>query len=522
MGTYLNPGNTQFQKAINNNPYVDKSGLLAELNRIINTNDCFVCISRPRRFGKTMAANMLSAYYGCEHDTAGMFAGLEIENHPSFRQHLNKYNVVFINMVEMINRSTVREMISRIEKVLSKEFQKAYPDVPMDPDMTFVDYLKSIHQATGIGMVVIIDEWDCIFRENQNNQKAQKEYLEFLRDFLKDKPYISLAYMTGILPIKKYGSHSALNMFNEFSMTSPKQFDRFVGFTADEVRGLCDRYGMDFSEMSAWYDGYSFPRVPSVFNPRSVVAALSSRSYGNYWTRTETYEALKVYIDMDTDGLRGDIVRLLAGDKVMIESDSFTNDMVTFAVKDDVLTLLVHLGYLGFLENTNEVFVPNKEIRDEFMTSIRMSKWDEVMNAVKISDSLLRATWDGDAAAVAALVEEAHQETSHLTYNDENALAYTVSLAYYSARQYYSIIREMPSGKGYADMIFLPVRSHPDKPAMVIELKWDKSAQGAIKQIKDKNYPAALKGHTGQLLLVGINYDKDTKVHTCEIEEHTG
>ncbi|MDR1766543.1 MAG: ATP-binding protein, partial [Lachnospiraceae bacterium] len=372
---------------------------------------------------------------------------------------------------------------------------------------------------TGIGMVVIIDEWDCIFRLNPNDDEAQKDYLDFLRDFLKDKPYISLAYMTGILPIKKYGVHSALNMFDEFSMTSPKQFDRFVGFTADEVRGLCDRYGMDFSEMSAWYDGYSFPRIPSVFNPRSVVAALSSQSYGNYWTRTETYEALKVYIDMDTDGLRKDIVRLLAGGQVTVDADKFTNDMVTFRSKGDVLTLLVHLGYLGYLGDSGEVFIPNREISGEFVTAMESPWYDGIAKAVKASLDLLRATWGGDAAAVAALVEEAHQETSHLTYNDENALAYTVSLAYYTARQYYSIIREMPSGKGYADMIFLPLRSHPDKPAMVVELKWNKSAQGAINQIKDKNYPAVLKGHTGQLLLVGINYDKDTKTHTCEIED---
>ncbi|MDR1764628.1 MAG: AAA family ATPase, partial [Lachnospiraceae bacterium] len=186
MGTYLNPGNAQFQKAINNNPYVDKSGLLAELNKKINTNDCFVCVSRPRRFGKTMAANMLSAYYGCGSDTAGMFAGLEIENHPSFRQHLNKYNVIFLNMADMIRRSSASDMISRIERSLTHEFSKAYPDIQAELYETFIDYLKAVYEETGIGMVVIIDEWDCIFRLNPNDDEAQKDYLDFLRDFLKD------------------------------------------------------------------------------------------------------------------------------------------------------------------------------------------------------------------------------------------------------------------------------------------------------------------------------------------------
>ncbi|MDR1765616.1 MAG: ATP-binding protein [Lachnospiraceae bacterium] len=519
MGIYLDPGTTPFRKVINNNPYVDKSGMISELNKVINTNDCHVCISRPRRFGKTMAAHMLSAYYSCGSDSADMFAGLEIENDPSFRTHLNKYHVIFLNMARFVSESAdTKQMVAMIKERLTREFMQTYPDIEVGPATGFTDCLELVYQATGIGMVVIIDEWDCVFRELQNDASAHKDYLNFLRDFLKDQPYVSLAYMTGILPIKKYGVHSALNMFAEFSMTSPKQFDRFIGFTSEEVKGLCDRYGMDFSEMSAWYDGYRFPHAPSVFSPRSVVAALSSRSFGNYWTRTETYEALKIYIDMGYDGLREGIVRLLAGGRVAINPDRFTNDMVTFTGKDDVMTLLVHLGYLGYLVESGEVFIPNREISGEFVTALESPWYTGIADAVNDSLDLLVATWGADAATVASLIEKAHRETSHLTYNDENALAYTVSLAYYAARQFYTIIREMPSDKGYADMIFLPLRSHPDKPAMVIELKWDQTAQGAIRQIKDRNYPAALEGHAGQLLLVGINYDKDTKTHTCEIE----
>jgi hypothetical protein len=304
-------------------------------------------------------------------------------------------------------------------------------------------------------------------------------------------------------------------------MISPKQFDRFVGFTEEEVRDICSRYDMDYGEMAAWYDGYRFPNAPSVFNPRSVAAAVSSKVYENHRARTETYEALKIYIDMDFDGLRESIVCMLAGEKVRVRTDNFTNDMVTFQRKDDVLTLLVHLGYLGYLTESGEVFIPNKELNDEFVTAIESLKWGGVVKALNVSEDLLDATWRKDAKAVADYIEAAHNETSHLTYSDENALAYTVSLAYYTARQYYTIVREMPAGKGFADMIFLPGPSHADKPAMVVELKWNRTAKGAIKQIKDRNYPATLEGYEGKILLVGINYRKDTKKHTCVIETYS-
>jgi hypothetical protein len=376
VGTYLNPGIKQFAEAAGFRYYVDKSGIIAELNKVVETPSKYVCVSRPRRFGKTITANMLSAYYGRGADSAALFDGLAVAADPSFGKHLNKYNVIFLNMAEfLIENKTVQGMAGAIKSELASEFADAYPGVRTQRGDSFSKRLNTVFQATGIGNVVIIDEWDCVFREKKNDAAAQREYLDFLRLFLKDQPYVSLAYMTGILPIKKYGSHSALGMFDEFSMTSPKQFDRFIGFTAEEVQALCRAHGMDFAEMSAWYDGYRFPNAPSVFNPRSVVAALSSKSYDSYWTRTETYEALKVYIDMDFDGLRESVVRLLAGDRVVVNTGRFTNDMVTFQKKDDVLTLMVHLGYLGYLGESGEAFIPNKEISGEYVNAIESPRW---------------------------------------------------------------------------------------------------------------------------------------------------
>lgn len=325
--------------------------------------------------------------------------------------------------------------------------------------------------------------------------------------------------MTGILPIKKYGTHSALNMFSEFSMTDAGPLAEFVGFTEQEVRELCDTYQMDFEECKAWYDGYRFNEVGSIYSPRSVVQSMMLHKYNTYWNQTETFEALKVYIDMNFDGLREAVISLMAGACRKIDTANFANDMTTFRDMEDVLTLLVHLGYLGYDFDTSSVFIPNQEIRKEYANAIRAGGWESIANAIKASDGLLEATLSMNAEAVAKGIESAHMETSHLSHNDENALSYTLSLAYYTARQKYVVVRELPAGKGFADLVFLPKPRYADLPALILELKWNQDAKATIEQIKARQYAHALEGYEGRLLLVGISYDKTTRKHACKIEE---
>jgi hypothetical protein len=325
--------------------------------------------------------------------------------------------------------------------------------------------------------------------------------------------------MTGILPVKKYGTHSALNIFDEYSMTDPRQLAKFIGFTEDEVKALCDEYQMDFQEAKCWYDGYRFKGAEHIYNPMSVVKAMLFDEYQSYWTRTETYEALKIYIDMNYDGLKEDVVSLLGGENRKVNVSRFENDMTTFHSKDDILALLVHLGYLAYDKLQKEVFIPNYEVREEFVNAMDGSKWSEVVKSLQLSEELLEATWRMDGEAVAAGIDAVHQEmTSILNYNNENALSCVINLAYYSTRQMYTVFREFPTGKGFADVVFLP-RKNTDKPAIVVELKWDKSAEGAIKQIKEKEYGKEFESYAGEVLLVGINYDKESKMHTCIIEQ---
>ena len=337
---------------------------------------------------------------------------------------------------------------------------------------------------------------------------------------MKDQAYVALAYMTGILPVKKYGQHSALNMFWEHSMTDQFALEEFTGFTEEEVRILCRQYDMDEAEISNWYDGYRFRRFQHIYNPRSVVSAMKNRVLSNYWTSTETYEALKIYMEMDFDGLRGDIVRMLGGECVRVNPFSFQNDMSTFHTKDDVLTLLIHLGYLAFDAEKKEVFIPNKEIMGEFENAMSVGGWPEIMRILQASEKLLEATLRGDAESVARGLDLAHMEASSiLAYNDENSLSCAIGLAYYSARKDYRLIREFPTGRGFADLVFLPLPS-VRKPAIVVKLKWDKSADAALRQIRERKYIHALEGYSGEILLVGVNYDRKNpdQPHSCVIE----
>lgn len=534
MGIYLNPGARKFEMARASEIYVDKSGLITCLNKVIGTSSRFVCVSRPRRFGKSMAADMISAYYDRTMNASELFDGLEIVHDESFSVHANQYDVIVLNMQEFLsNSASMDELIAMVKRYILKELIRAYPsDDYLDMTklaLTMNDIFASTHRQ----FVILIDEWDSIFREYRERKEEQEKYLDFLRDWLKDKSYIALAYMTGILPIKKYGTHSALNMFAEYSMINAGGIAKYTGFTEGEVKSLCEKYHMSFDETKAWYDGYRLEQtieqpkdgkrteIIEIYSPRSVVSSMIEGKFAPYWNQTESFEALRIYIDMNFDGLRDDIIAMMSGESKKIDIRSFTNDMVTFNTADDVMTLLVHLGYLGYDSRSESVFIPNHEIMREYVTATATSRWSEIINSVKKSDELLTATWAMDAARVAEGIENAHFETSHIQYNDENALSYTLSLAYYAARQYYTMIREMPAGNGFADIIYVPRRKYADKPAMIAELKWNKDADTAIRQIKEKKYVKALDGYVGDVLLIGIDYDKKTRKHECKIEKLT-
>lgn len=520
MGFYLNPGNEGFRRAVRSRIYVDKTGLIEYTNQCLNTEQQFICVSRPRRFGKSMALNMLAAYYSRGCDSRELFLGRRIEECQSFEEHLNRYDVISLNMQQFLIGARNQEVTDYLEQEVLEELWESFGEVLSRRELGLADTLKRIYVKTGRQFIFLFDEWDCMMRERQESEELQRRYLDFLRNLLKDQPYVALAYMTGILPVKKYGQHSALNMFWEYSMTDQKALEEYTGFTEGEVKALCEQFDMDFDEAGSWYDGYQLKRFRHIYNPKSVVEAMICQDFSDYWTATETYDALKLYMDMDFDGLRSDVVRMLSGERVGVNTRSFRNDMRTFETKDDVLTLLIHLGYLGYDPKEREAFIPNKEIIEEFETAMSVGGWTEVVRILQASEQLLEDTLRGDEEDVARGLDLAHGEVSSiLTYNDENSLGCAIGLAYYSARKDYRMIRELPAGRGFANVAFLPL-PFSKKPALVVELKYDKSADAAVRQIKERKYVQALQGYGGEVLLVGINYDKDSrnKPHSCVIE----
>ena len=522
MGKYINIGNTGFQRA-RNGEYVDKSELISVVNKTLFTERCFSCVSRCRRFGKSMAAKMLYAYYDHSCDSRSLFADLQIANDPQFEQHMNKYPAIYLDMTDFISQGKSDDIVDKIDAALLDDVSKAYPDVPIEKSAGLMDYLLCVTIAKQEQFVFIIDEWDAICREYAPGTKGMDDYVKWLRRMFKSQQATRVfagVYMTGILPIKKYKTQSALNNFQEYSMVSPGRLAKFFGFTKDEAQMLAEKYNMDFDELVKWYDGYQIGPELSMFNPNSVMTAIDNDYCSCYWGRTGAADAIAGYIRMNYEGLKDDIIYMLAGGRCKVNPAGFNNDLSEIYNRDDVLTVLIHLGYLSFDRRTMECYIPNLEVSFEMELAVKSNNWTPVVTALQASEKLLQATLEGNEEAVANCIDATHDEnTSILSYNDENSLACVLSIAYYAAKNNYIVHRELASGKGFADLVLIP-RKNIESPALVIELKYNQDADTAIDQIKRRQYPDKVAQYADNLLIVGINYDKQKKMHTCHIEHY--
>ncbi|MBQ3656847.1 MAG: AAA family ATPase [Bacteroidales bacterium] len=515
MGKFLDYGNSDFQR-IKNSDFVDKSGLISVLNNRIDTEKCFVCISRPRRFGKSVAAKMLYAYYDRSCDSHEIFKDLEIAKSPDYGTHLNKYPTIYVDF----NRDASNDKPSVVDDIqvdVIADLKKKYPF--LTEKKSLMKALEEINDETGERFIFIIDEWDRLVREV--DKAVQVKYVNFLREMFKtntaNKVFL-LVYMTGILPIIKVEAQSALNNFDEFSVIRPVKTAQYYGFTVEEVKAICKKHGLDFTLMRHAYDGYIIGDEKSMFNPNSVMLAVEDGQYNSHWSKSASYTTIEHYIGIDHDNVRDKIIRMLNGERVTVEVTSFRNDMKNIDNCDDVLTLLVHLGYLSYDPETLTVKIPNTEIAGEFRLSISRAGWGEVSAALNDSLTLINKTIDMDADYIAEAFDKYRFESSSIIkYKDENSMSCAITLAYYAAKRFYKIFREQPAGKGFADMVFVPLPKST-RPAIVVELKHNKSAVGAIQQIKSKNYPQALKGFSKRIILVGINWSKRKAKHDVKIE----
>ena len=528
MGTYFNPSNGGFRKASRDEIYVDKTGLLNILNRRLMAEKNCISVSHARRFGKSQAARMIDAYYSLGCDSKELFTGLKISESEDFLKHLNKYNVIHLD-ISSIADYYKENLVSKIIELVYNELKAEYPDI-MDMDNPFATILKQVYDKTEkivdgksvkCPFVIIIDEWDCVVRNFFDNSVLVHEYLQFLHSLFKSEEsqeFLALGYITGILPIKKIEDESALNNFLEYTMIDSEELTEYFGFTEKEVEMLCEKYGMNTDSVKEWYNGYLIDEK-HMYNPNSVYTAMMRHKLDSYWKNTSAFDTINTFITLNFDGLKKDVMTMLEGGKVSVITDKFQNDLSVINSRDDALTALIHLGYLGYDNKRRKAFIPNFEVATAFHLALETGKWSDIADTLTKCDEILWATIDGESDKVAELLELSHDTyTSILKYNDENALSCAITMAYFTAPAYYTVIRELPTGKGFADIALIPRADSGNKPAMIIELKWDKNADTAIRQIKEKRYTGKLKGYGKEILLVGVNYDKESRKHECIIE----
>ncbi len=520
MGLYVNPSEALLKKSMNSKIYVDKSMMIHELNQLINTEQNYVCISRARRFGKSMMSGMLVAYYSKKANSRPLLEKLKIAQCPDFETHLNRYNVICFDMNAFYSNSNGDEdIVPLFTAKIRREMMREFPEAGIDDDDALEDCIAKAYMQTGEQFVLIIDEYDVLVRE-QVKATIFNPFLRFLNGMFKNislSPAFALVYITGILPVVRDKIQSKLNMFWEYSMVDSGPFTEFTGFTEDEVKALCIENNMNFEECKRWYDGYRLNDY-SLYNPRSVVTAMMYKKYGGYWTQTGSYDALKIYILMNFEGIRDDVLSMIAGGKVSVNVTKYMNTMTDFYSKDDVFTYLIHLGYLAYDQKNAKCYIPNQEIRAEWINSIENSPdYTQAIRIVKRSENLLDLTINGDEAAVAQALNDSHEELcANLQYNNEGCFQSVIRLAYFYANTRYTVVSEMPGGKGFADIAFIPYI--PNIPAMIVELKRNSTTETAMTQIENKQYCNALKQYQGDLLFVGVNYDEKTREHTCEIK----
>lgn len=525
MGRFVNPDNSAFQVALNSKIYIDKTGLIEYTNSVLDTSDAYICNSRPRRFGKSYTANMLAAYYSKGCNSEEMFSGLDISRKSDFKTHLNQYDVIHIDIQWFLaNCYNSNKIVSFLSDSVISELRDIYPDILPLGELSLPDSLSRIKDKTGQKFIIIIDEWDVLIRDEATNYYIQNEYINFLRGMFKGTEptkYVQLAYLTGILPIKKEKTQSAVNNLEEFTMLHSYELAPYIGFTENEVKMLCQKYDRDFEKVKKWYDGYLLENY-EIYNPKAVVSVMLRGKFRSYWSETGSYEVIVPLINMNYDGLKNTIIEMLSGQNVKVNTLTFKNDPANIQSKDDVITYLIHLGYLGYNEKDETAFIPNEEIRHELINAVKSTNWSDLIHFQYESNHLLDATLSMNTQEVAEQIQKIHSEyASSIQYNDENSLSSVLTIAYLSSMQYYfKPIRELPTGKGFADFIYIPKPEYiRDYPALIVELKWNKNAKTAMEQIKNKDYPEAIKQYTGNIILVAINYDKKSKNHECIIEK---
>ena len=519
MSLYLNKNNDKFKEYKSARIFIDKSNLIKECNSLFGTSDKYMCITRPRRFGKTMALSMLNAYYSKGCDSQSLFEKLNIAKDNSYLEHLNKHNVIWIDMASLYTDIRDKnDFFKELETNLLDDLNEAFPNVLKEMDNTISKAIIRINSKLNERFIFLIDEWDVIYREQEYNTKLCDEYTELLRNLFKSSNVsscIDLVYMTGILPIRRYSTQSTLNMFTEYNMLDSFPIESYVGFTEDEVIGLCNKYNRDFNEIKSWYNGYNLNGV-SLYNPKSVVEAVLRGECDDYWVQTSAIEAVTNYMNYDNGKLKDIICKMLLGEKVKVNVRKFENDLTKVNSSDSALTVLIHLGYLAYDEDLEACYIPNYEIKQEFVNAVDKLNWHEIYNPISNSLKLYEETLKGNVEFINKTLDENHKVLAGpFNKNKEDILGVIVEISYYNAKQFYNIKKEDTSILGRSDLSFIPYDNC--HIPFIVELKINSTPDEAIAQIKEKSYFNSLGSYHGKVLLLGISYDEKTLKHSSKV-----
>ena len=519
MSLYLNKNNDKFKEYKSARIFIDKSNLIKECNSLFGTSDKYMCITRPRRFGKTMALSMLNAYYSKGCDSQSLFDKLNIAKDSSYLEHLNKHNVIWIDMASLYTDIRDKnDFFKELETNLLDDLNEAFPNVLKEMDNTISKAIIRINSKLNERFIFLIDEWDVIYREQEYNTKLCDEYTELLRNLFKSSNVsscIDLVYMTGILPIRRYSTQSTLNMFTEYNMLDSYPIESYVGFTEDEVIGLCNKYNRDFNEIKSWYNGYNLNGV-SLYNPKSVVEAVLRGKCKDYWVQTSAIEAVTNYMNYDNGKLKDIICKMLLGEKVKVNVRKFENDLTKVNSSDSALTVLIHLGYLAYDEDLEACYIPNYEIKQEFVNAVDKLNWHEIYNPISNSLKLYEETLKGNVEFINKTLDENHKDLAGpFNKNKEDILGIIVEISYYSAKQFYNIKKEDTSILGRSDLSFIPYDNC--HIPFIVELKVNSTPDEAIAQIKERKYFNSLGSYHGKVLLLGISYDEKTLKHNSKV-----
>lgn len=535
MGIYLDSktGYTLYKNELEKPYFVDKTGFLEEMIPMVGEGSNYVCVTRPRRFGKTVVANMLAAFFSRSCDAKDIFEGLYISSVKNYKQYMNKYAVIHISFNDIATEfQSYDSYIKRIEKKLIRDLKREYSDIEFEEDEYLIDVLCDIYaENEAAQFIFILDEWDYIFHQDFVSETDKKKFLTFLRSLLKDRPYVKLAYMTGILPIAKYSSGSELNMFAEYTMAGEERFSEYFGFTEKDVDVLYERYreknkkilNVSREGLKLWYDGYSTKSGEKLYNPRSVVMALSNNNLGNYWTSSGPYDEIFYYISNNIAEIRDDLALMISGESVPIRIYEYAATSQKLKTKEEIFSAMVVYGFLKY--EKGRVSVPNRELMEKFSDMLlKEPSLGYIHRLANISSKMLQATLAGDTDTMSEIITYAHNtEIPILSYNNETELSAIINLVYLAARDEYRVEREDKAGRGFVDFIFYPIRY--DQDCIILELKVDHTPEEAIKQILEKEYVLRFRGkiaeknrYTGRILAVGISYNRETKEHKCKVE----